>query len=1001
MLRIIWRTSDNSLTYRFSRVAPPTLSSFDLACELFRQVQDFGNNPIIYIKKRGEDEWSLLEEMSNILSDDKFILQPGGTALVLLKSASAPHALQPFVQRVLSAEPSYVMRAGTVSLEFVPVSADFDNVVVNNPSVYSIVNIALFFRNYMSHFNWWGRKRFHDGQDFIEALPESERYTSHFKLVMRGCNGNPIAETVQVEALKLPFADAFGPVTFPVHNVEALFRYFIADGITAWGIPLLDQKLFTDAYNKLTSETWCKSELHLLNESCLRFLATEEAKRLSKSHAVLLYGPPGTGKSHMATQLIKHLMNQTRRLFSGSSTEFLRSFVGEAEQAVKVLFDKAKETPHLLSIIFLDEMDSIGGQRSDSSRGSSDHKRDLVNALLPCVGSNEYRNVLVIGATNFKDMLDTALMRPGRMETHIFCAPLREAARLKAIAEFDWVKDAAKLRDYVRLTTGFTAAALNSVLGKLRTSQNPESFDQCKALGISSGRDDPLREFTLLTEQASRYCGSRSPYHRSIIEDLVRTYKNCRHYTGRIIYHKKTIYIERSDSTCFEKELESTNELFLFLCELAQLMSVDLTRVMSHKVLHRLSVSFSSAVYAMGAECQKVPSLFVVDASGMKLDAVISTFFSWPPPSADPAGKVAPSDTFPPFMAVTVDDSDYEEFARRVDWKKRKTSETQDFDVVARGMATAIDRFIAFHPTDATVHQLRALLNFKPVGLQFRLSVALKDRRVKPDQDSDAEDDDDSVGAAAPLALHQEQMLESGDDDAIELADVGAAQQDQHRNAMEEDDDSAAELLVAPLAPLPIPPQDQDPVQERAIQASANLITAMTRVNCNFGLTTAKLTANASLGLFKHEHNSSVFVVTPTQVYYNGEKPYLRNNLNSHAFWIQETPTERWYYIWNGAEQHYHFFVYRSIANGLLSAKPAPNRDELIQSLWNTRISFTTPGKIRYRGEDRDLHTIVENPRVCYNFDLASRLYYFECDKGYKIVHASGGINTAKKADHS
>lgn len=128
---------------------------------------------------------------------------------------------------------------------------------------------------------------------------------------------------------------------------------------------------------------------------------------------ILFHGPPGTGK----TLLAKAVAGETNSTFLyASGSEFVEKYVGVGAKRVRTLFEKAKkEAP---AIIFIDEIDSIGTKRNLESNNEKD--QTLNQLLVEMDGFNTNETVIVIGATNRLDLLDEALLRPGRFDRHIF-----------------------------------------------------------------------------------------------------------------------------------------------------------------------------------------------------------------------------------------------------------------------------------------------------------------------------------------------------------------------------------------------------------------------------------------------------------------------------------------------------------------------------------------------------------------------------------------------------
>jgi 26S proteasome regulatory subunit T6 len=144
------------------------------------------------------------------------------------------------------------------------------------------------------------------------------------------------------------------------------------------------------------------------------------------SLGVLLYGPPGTGKTLLA-RAVAHHTDCTFIRVSGS--ELVQKFIGEGSRMVRELFVMARE--HAPSIIFMDEIDSIGSSRIESgSGGDSEVQRTMLELLNQLDGFEATKNIKVIMATNRIDILDPALLRPGRIDRKIEFPPPNEEARL-------------------------------------------------------------------------------------------------------------------------------------------------------------------------------------------------------------------------------------------------------------------------------------------------------------------------------------------------------------------------------------------------------------------------------------------------------------------------------------------------------------------------------------------------------------------------------------------
>ncbi|MGP1497813.1 MAG: ATP-dependent zinc metalloprotease FtsH [Schaalia odontolytica] len=180
---------------------------------------------------------------------------------------------------------------------------------------------------------------------------------------------------------------------------------------------------------------------------------------------VLLYGPPGTGK----TLLAKAVAGEANApFFSISGSEFMELYVGVGASRVRELFERAKKNAP--AIIFVDEIDAVGRHRGSGIGGGNDEREQTLNQLLVEMdGFDERANIILIAATNRPDILDPALLRPGRFDRQIAVeAPDlkgREAI-LKVHAQGKPLTEQVDLRQIAKRTPGFTGADLANVLNE-------------------------------------------------------------------------------------------------------------------------------------------------------------------------------------------------------------------------------------------------------------------------------------------------------------------------------------------------------------------------------------------------------------------------------------------------------------------------------------------------------------------------------------------------------
>mgnify|MGYP005774412543 CR=1 FL=1 len=174
---------------------------------------------------------------------------------------------------------------------------------------------------------------------------------------------------------------------------------------------------------------------------------------------ILFYGPPGTGK----TLIARALATETDSNFIyASGSEFIEKFVGVGASRIRSLFEKAeKKVP---CIIFIDEIDAIGVSRNTDN--NSERDQTLNQLLIELDGFNQNEGVVIVGATNRIDMLDQALLRPGRFDRHIYvgnpCVNAREKI-LKVHLKDKPVSESLDLRKVALKTSGLSGAHLANI----------------------------------------------------------------------------------------------------------------------------------------------------------------------------------------------------------------------------------------------------------------------------------------------------------------------------------------------------------------------------------------------------------------------------------------------------------------------------------------------------------------------------------------------------------
>lgn len=180
---------------------------------------------------------------------------------------------------------------------------------------------------------------------------------------------------------------------------------------------------------------------------------------------VLLYGPPGTGKTLLARAIAGEA---SVPFYSMAGSDFVEMFVGLGASRVRELFEEAKKNAP--AIIFIDEIDAVGGKRGSGSMGGHDEREQTLNQLLVEMdGFDNDTNLIIIAATNRPDILDPALLRPGRFDRQVAVeAPDLEGreAILKVHAKGKPFVPDVDLHTVAVRTPGFTGADLANVLNE-------------------------------------------------------------------------------------------------------------------------------------------------------------------------------------------------------------------------------------------------------------------------------------------------------------------------------------------------------------------------------------------------------------------------------------------------------------------------------------------------------------------------------------------------------
>ncbi|WP_049999002.1 CDC48 family AAA ATPase [Halococcus sediminicola] len=186
-----------------------------------------------------------------------------------------------------------------------------------------------------------------------------------------------------------------------------------------------------------------------------------EAMDMNAAKGVMMYGPPGTGK----TLLAKAVANEAESNFiSIKGPELLNKFVGESEKGVREVFSKARENAP--TVIFFDEIDAIAGERGRNMGDSGVGERVVSQLLTELDGLEELEDVVVIATSNRPDLIDSALLRPGRLDRHVH-VPVPDGDAREAIFEVHTrdkpLAESVDLADLARRTEGYVGADIEAV----------------------------------------------------------------------------------------------------------------------------------------------------------------------------------------------------------------------------------------------------------------------------------------------------------------------------------------------------------------------------------------------------------------------------------------------------------------------------------------------------------------------------------------------------------
>ena len=275
-----------------------------------------------------------------------------------------------------------------------------------------------------------------------------------------------------------------------------------------------------------------KEELREVVEYPLKYRDSYESLGIEVPKGVLLFGPPGTGK----TLLAKAVATESGANFIAvRGPEVLSKWVGESERAIREIFRKARQSAP--AVIFFDEIDAIAPARGLGVDSGVTER--IVNQMLAEMdGIEKLENVVVIAATNRPDILDPALLRPGRFDRLIYVPPPDKAARveiLKVHTRKIVLSEDVSLEEIAEKTEGYTGADLAALVREASLKALRENMSSCAAKasaeckGDNSCKDEKIQEClknSMLKVEMKHFEEALKKVKPSVTQDMVQFYQS-------------------------------------------------------------------------------------------------------------------------------------------------------------------------------------------------------------------------------------------------------------------------------------------------------------------------------------------------------------------------------------------------------------------------------------------------------------------------------------------
>lgn len=359
-----------------------------------------------------------------------------------------------------------------------------------------------------------------------------------------------------------------------LHPDEYNLETVVKTNPSVGSIPLLNRHSIETMWYEMKAQSVHVGDMEMLQHDGLLPYALPIGP-YSKPQGLCFFGSPGTNKSNVARTLMYGLRDQNgdqaqlpwRPIWSGSSGELHRGIVGETEALIMRMANRSRVTPHVLSVIFFDEIDTLGQKRSHHQ--STEHSRAWLSLVLRILGAPEYRHLFVIGTTNRWNDLDEAFTRPGRLDVLCYFPRLQSNERVVLLQsllnehpaiQFDSALFDATLDIIKRRTLNWSGAMLRKCVSHVRRQLLVRGTSPA-TINHPSIILDAIREITTHsmehdiiayepTEELPPSCVTAFLPLRELVLDAEGV--NTNPFTGTILLDRKQLQVEVSRTVGFQ-----------------------------------------------------------------------------------------------------------------------------------------------------------------------------------------------------------------------------------------------------------------------------------------------------------------------------------------------------------------------------------------------------------------------------------------------------------------